>query len=417
MDVLETVRTALEALWANKLRSSLTMLGIVIGVGAVIALMSIGSGAQAAIAANIKSLGSNLITITPGASNQGGVSQGNGSAVTLTLDDANAIADPNNVPDAAAVSPELNLPGNARIVQHGQNISTKVVGVTPAYADVHAFPAVLGAWFTEDDVTSRTKVVMLGANVAQQLFGAADPTGQDISMRVDRPISVHVAGVLQSKGGGPLANVDDRVLMPISTLQRQLSNPRNPRGIANVSQIVVQAASTKSIPAAKDEMTQLLLQQHRVSDPDFVIQSQDDQVSAQAGTTQVLTILLGAIAGISLVVGGIGIMNIMIVSVTERHAGDRHPQGGGCQANGHPHPVPGRVAGGQRAGRADRYHYRRGGIQTYRRSAAQRPADSDAGVERLHHSRGQCFHHRWAGVRRLSGVPGGKPASNRRAEV
>jgi putative ABC transport system permease protein len=318
MDVLETVRTALEALWANKLRSSLTMLGIVIGVGAVIALMSIGSGAQAAIAANIKSLGSNLITITPGASNQGGVSQGNGSAVTLTLDDATAIADPNNVPDAAAVSPELNLPGNARIVQHGQNISTKVVGVTPAYADVHAFPAVLGAWFTEDDVTSRTKVVMLGANVAQQLFGAADPTGQDISMRVDRPISVHVAGVLQSKGGGPLANVDDRVLMPISTLQRQLSNPRNPRGIANVSQIVVQAASTKSIPAAKDEMTQLLLQQHRVSDPDFVIQSQDDQVSAQAGTTQVLTILLGAIAGISLVVGGIGIMNIMIVSVTER---------------------------------------------------------------------------------------------------
>jgi len=294
------------------------MLGIVIGVGAVIALMSIGSGAQAAIAQNIKSLGANLITITPGASSAGGVSQGNGSAPTLTVDDADAIADPNTVPDAAAVSPELYIGFNAQIVNHGTNVSTKVNGVTPAYEDVHAFPAALGAWFTEDDMVARSKVVMLGANVATQLFGAADPTGQDISLRLGRPTSLHVAGVLQAKGGGPLGNVDDQVLIPLTTLQRQFANPRNPKGISNVGQIVVQAANAKSTQAAKNEITELLLQRHRVSDPDFVIQTQDDQIATQAGVTQVLTILLGAIAGISLVVGGIGIMNIMIVSVTER---------------------------------------------------------------------------------------------------
>ncbi len=318
MDPFESIRVALEALNANKLRSGLTMLGIVIGVGAVIALMSIGSGAQAAIAQNIKSLGANLITITPGASSAGGVSQGNGSAPTLTVDDADAIADPNTVPDAAAVSPELYIGFNAQIVNHGTNVSTKVNGVTPAYEDVHAFPAALGAWFTEDDMVARSKVVMLGANVATQLFGAADPTGQDISLRLGRPTSLHVAGVLQAKGGGPLGNVDDQVLVPLTTLQRQFANPRNPKGVSNVSQIVVQAANAKSTQAAKNEITDLLLQRHRVTDPDFVIQTQDDQIATQAGVTQVLTILLGAIAGISLVVGGIGIMNIMIVSVTER---------------------------------------------------------------------------------------------------
>jgi len=318
MDPFESIRVALEALNANKLRSGLTMLGIVIGVGAVIALMSIGSGAQAAIAQNIKSLGANLITITPGASSAGGVSQGNGSAPTLTVDDADAIADPNTVPGAAAVSPELYIGFNAQIVNHGTNVSTKVNGVTPAYEDVHSLPAALGAWFTEDDMVARSKVVMLGANVATQLFGAADPTGQDISLRLGRPTSLHVAGVLQAKGGGPLGNVDDQVLVPLTTLQRQFANPRNPKGVSNVSQIVVQAANAKSTQAAKNEITDLLLQRHRVSDPDFVIQTQDDQIATQAGVTQVLTILLGAIAGISLVVGGIGIMNIMIVSVTER---------------------------------------------------------------------------------------------------
>jgi putative ABC transport system permease protein len=129
---------------------------------------------------------------------------------------------------------------------------------------------------------------------------------------------LHVAGVLQAKGGGPLGNVDDQVLVPLTTLQRQFANPRNPKGVSNVSQIVVQAANAKSTQAAKNEITDLLLQRHRVTDPDFVIQTQDDQIATQAGVTQVLTILLGAIAGISLVVGGIGIMNIMIVSVTER---------------------------------------------------------------------------------------------------
>ncbi|HEY7295249.1 MAG TPA: ABC transporter permease [Dehalococcoidia bacterium] len=318
MDPFESIRVAIEALSANKLRSSLTMLGIVIGVGAVIALMSIGSGAQAAITKNIRSLGSNLITITPGAQSQGGISQGNGSAPTLTLDDATAIADPGNVPTVTAVSPELYIGFPSQLVYHGQNVSTKINGVTPAYEDVRNFHAALGSWFTQDDMNSRAAVVMLGCNVAQELFGSQDPTGQDVSIRVGRPFQMHVAGVLQCKGGGPLANVDDQVLVPLTTLQRRFSNPRNPKGITNVTSIVVEADNTKDMQAAKDQITQLLLARHRVADPDFVIQTQDDQISTQTGVTQVLTILLGAIAGISLVVGGIGIMNIMIVSVTER---------------------------------------------------------------------------------------------------
>lgn len=258
MDLIETFHTALEALWANRLRSGLTMLGIVIGVGAVIALISIGSGAQAAIAKNIKSLGANLITITPGAVSTAGVSQGNGSAASLALDDATAIAEPDNVPDAVAVSPELNLGFNARLVYQGQNVNTSLVGVTPAYEAVHSFAAVLGAWFTQDDLDGHAAVVMLGANVAQNLFGSADPTGQDVSIRFGaRPLSLHVAGVLQNKGGGPLANVDDQILVPLTTLQRQFANPRNPRGLANVSQIVVEAASAGSITAAKTEISDL----------------------------------------------------------------------------------------------------------------------------------------------------------------
>jgi putative ABC transport system permease protein len=317
MNLVETLRTALESLSANKLRSGLTMLGIVIGVGAVIALMSIGNGAQAAIAANIQSLGANLITIAPGSVSQGGVAQGNGSAQTLTLTDATAIADPTQAPDVAAVSPELSLGQNAQLVAQGQNVSTRVNGVTPAYADVHDFAAALGNWFSADDVSAKSKVVMLGANVAQELFGGADPTGQQVSIRFGpRSVSLTVAGVLQSKGGGPLANIDDQVLLPITTLQSQFSNPRNPQGSAQVSQIVASATSSKTVSAAKQEITSVIAARHRTVD--FVVQTQSDQVSAQAGTTQVLTILLGAVAGISLLVGGIGIMNIMIVSVTER---------------------------------------------------------------------------------------------------
>jgi putative ABC transport system permease protein len=294
------------------------MLGIVIGVGAVIALTSIGNGAQNAIAKNIRSLGSQIVTITPGSSNQGGVSLGNGSAPTLTLDDAAAIADPSTVPAVSQVSPELNLGFPAQLVRRGQNVATKIIGVTPSYEDVRSFHTSLGEWFTQDDMNARSPVVMLGANVAQGLFGSEDPTGQTVSIRLGRPFALRVAGVLQSKGGGPLANVDDQVLVPLTTLQRAFSNPRNPRGISNVSSIVVQAVNAKSVQVAKDQITQLLLARHRVDQPDFVIQSQDDQIATQTGVTQVLTILLGAIAGISLVVGGIGIMNIMIVSVTER---------------------------------------------------------------------------------------------------
>jgi putative ABC transport system permease protein len=314
MDAFETIRTALDALLANKLRSSLTMLGIIIGVGAVISLMSIGSGAQAAIAANIKGLGANLITITPGAVSQGGVSQGAGSATSLTLADANSL---DGLPGVGAVSPEITVPFTPQIVANGQNVQAPLAGVTPGYADVHDFPAALGAWFTQSDIDAKSKVVMLGAGVTQQLYGSADPTGQSISVRFgNRAVSLQVAGVLQSKGGGPLANVDNQMLLPLTTMQSLFANPRNAKGGLQLTQIVVSADSSKDINLAKSSITAALQQSHGATD--FSVQTQNDQVAAQTSTTQVLTILLGAVAGISLVVGGIGVMNIMVVSVTER---------------------------------------------------------------------------------------------------
>ncbi len=315
-NVGESIRIAIRALGANKLRALLTMLGIIIGVAAVISLMSVGRGAQAAVTERIQGLGTNLLFIRPGASQQGGIRQGFGSAQTLSLDDADAIAQ--QVPSVVGVAPEIT--GGAQLVASGQNWSTRVLGTTDDYPDVRNFHPALGDFFTRQNVESRARVVVLGNNVAQNLFGDLDPVGESVRISLfGRPgVTFRVVGVMEPKGGTGFGNQDDQVFVPLTTYHTRLAPARTVRGSYTVSTINVQVADAADMPSAVQEIAALLRQRHRVAQDDFTIQSQEDYLATAAQVTGIMTILLGAIAGISLVVGGIGIMNIMLVSVTER---------------------------------------------------------------------------------------------------
>ncbi len=316
MSMAESLRVALASLLANKLRSALTMLGIIIGVAAVISLMSVGRGAQAAVTERIQGLGTNLLFIRPGASQQGGIRQGQGSAQTLSLDDADAIAQ--QVPAVVGVAPEIG--GGAQLVASGQNWSTRVLGTTDEYPDVRNFRPAVGEFFTRQNVEGRARVVVLGNNVAQNLFGELDPVGEQVRISLfGRPgVTFRVIGVMEPKGGTGFGNQDDQVFVPLTTYHTRLAPARTVRGSYTVSTINVQLADAADMPGAVQEIAALLRQRHRVNQDDFTIQSQEDFLATAAQVTGVMTILLGAIAGISLVVGGIGIMNIMLVSVTER---------------------------------------------------------------------------------------------------
>jgi putative ABC transport system permease protein len=316
MNLWESVRIALRALAANKLRALLTMLGIIIGVAAVISLMSVGRGAQATITEQIQGMGTNLLFVRPGSAQQGGVRTGQGTAPTLTLDDANAIAD--QVASVAAVAPEVG--GPAQLVAAGQNWSTRVVGTTERYPEVRNFRVASGDFFTRQNVDGRSRVVVLGCTPAENLFGDADPVGETVRISLfGRPgVSFRVIGVMECKGGTSLGNQDDQVFVPITTYQTSLSTARSVRGSFTVSTINVQVVDQALMPEAVQDIAALLRQLHRVNQDDFTIQSQEDFLNTAAQITGVMTVLLGAIAGISLVVGGIGIMNIMLVSVTER---------------------------------------------------------------------------------------------------
>ncbi len=314
MSPLEAIRTALGAIVAHKMRSALTVLGIVIGVAAVVSLMSVGKGAQATIASRIQSLGTNLVFVRPGAVNQGGVNQGQGSSVRLTLNDAYALADPSLLPSVALVAPAINTMG--QVVASGQNMRTRMVGVTPEYQYAHSYTVADGSFITQEQVDGNSLVAVLGSNVASTLFPDADPIGQ--SLRINNR-SFRVVGVLASLGGTSLGLQDDQVLVPLTTAFYRLSGGRTPSGGVTVQQIDVQVADQRVMTQAKDEIAAALRERHQITgEDDFTITSQEDMISTLSETTQVLTILLGAIAGISLLVGGIGIMNIMLVSVTER---------------------------------------------------------------------------------------------------
>jgi putative ABC transport system permease protein len=307
---------ALRALGANKLRTTLTMLGIIIGVSAVIALMSIGRGAQAQVTSQIQSLGTNLLFIRPGSTrDQGGVRSTQGSAPTLTLDDADAIA---ALPNVVATAPELGT--FAQMLANGQNTNSRVTGVTEDYATVRNTPVAEGDWINRTQLDGHSSVVVLGDAVAKQLFPDSDPMGQTVRLSVGGRTGTNfrVIGVAEAKGGTGLGNADDQVFVPITTVMARLFAQRTARGAPNVSTINVQVVSESAMDETVNEIGELLRTRHKVAQDDFTVQSQQDFLNTFNQIAGTFTLLLGAIAGISLVVGGIGIMNIMLVSVTER---------------------------------------------------------------------------------------------------
>ena len=308
------VEIGLTALRANRLRSALTMLGIVIGVAAVIAMVAVGSGATERIQQQIEAIGSNLILVIPGSITSNGVRLGSGATVTLSEDDARAIA--SECPAVAAVAPTVR--GGAQVTYGNNNWATSIVGTTPDYLTIRDQTVVRGDPFSADDGSSGTKVALLGGTVAQNLFGSADPTGQTIRIK---NVPFTVDGVLSAKGQSPTGqDQDDVILIPISTAKRQVVGASQANA-GSIGAIMVQAVDAHSMDEAQSEIEALVRQRHRMrpgQDDDFTVRNLSDVFSAQESSARVMSILLGAIASLSLVVGGIGIMNIMLVSVTER---------------------------------------------------------------------------------------------------
>ena len=305
------LREAWQAMAANKLRTFLTMLGMVIGVGAVILMLAIGQGAQILVKQAIASMGSNLFIVLSGFSSTAGVRSGSGNAPTLTVRDARAMAE---LPSIEAVAPVQ--PGSSQIIYGSNNWNTQVYGTTPSYLDVRDWDIQSGAVFGDAEMRSATRVAILGQTVVQQLFGDEDPVGKTIRIR-NSPFVV--IGVLSRKGQSMDGrDQDDTILVPLTTAQRTLFGSQFPD---SVRYILVQAATEQMMSRAERAMTELLRERHRLpegADLDFTIRNLSAVAEVQAQTTKVMSLLLGAVASVSLVVGGIGIMNIMLVSVTER---------------------------------------------------------------------------------------------------
>ena len=302
---------AWHAMGANRLRSFLTMLGMMIGVAAVIMMLAVGQGAQFMVDQSIASMGSNLFIILSGSTTSGGVRLGTGATPRLTTGDAEAIAE---LPSIAAVAPVA--PGTAQLVYGSNNWSTAVLGTTPRYLDVRDWPVSAGYAFTDSDVRAGTRVALLGITVVKNLFGDEDPVGKTIRVKQSPFL---VIGVLAAKGQSLNGqDQDDAAFIPVTTAQRKLFGSQFP---GSVRFIMAQATSPQAMQAAEREMTQLLRQRHHLPDRtenDFDVRNLTALANAQAETTRVMSIMLGAIASVSLLVGGIGIMNIMLVSVTER---------------------------------------------------------------------------------------------------
>jgi putative ABC transport system permease protein len=314
LTILPSMRIALRALRVNKMRSALTMLGIVIGVAAVIAMVAVGSGATARIQEQIASIGSNLIIVLPGSLTSSGLRLGSGNAVTLTEDDARAIAA--DCPAVATVAPVSR--GGAQVVYGNNNWATAVQGTTPEYLDIRDLQIASGRSITPQDVEGSAKVALLGQTVVNNLFGAADPVGQMI--RVKKAPFV-VIGTLVPKGQSPSGqDQDDVILLPISTAKKRVLGA-NLANAGSVGSIMVQARGAAQMKEAEDQTRELLRQRHHLQegqDDDFTVRNLEEVFQAQESSAQVMSILLASIASVSLIVGGIGIMNIMLVSVTER---------------------------------------------------------------------------------------------------
>src|SRR3989339_533511 len=308
LDILEETYTALSA---NKVRSGLTVLGIVIGISSVIIMVSIGQGAQNSIQSSIQSIGSNLIMIMPGAQKGPGfqVSSGRGSARTLTQADADAIS--SSATFAKAVAPEIS--GRYQITSKGKNTNTSVLGVTSEYLSVKNIEVNSGSFITDQNLRSLSKVAVLGPTARDDLFEeGVDAVGQTIRIK---NIEFKIIGITNKKGGTGFSNQDDMIFIPLTSAQKFLA------GDAYLTTINAQAKDEKSMTSLQQEITELLLERHHISDPqlaDFSVLNQEDIVAAASSVTSTFTMLLAAVAGISLVVGGIGIMNMMLTTVTER---------------------------------------------------------------------------------------------------
>jgi putative ABC transport system permease protein len=312
INIPSTFRISFRALKVNKMRSSLTMLGIIIGVGAVIAMLAIGTGASRRIAEQISSMGSNLLIILPGATTSGGVRMSAGTQTTLTMSDGEAIQ--KECPAVQDVAPVLS--GVAQVIYGHQNWSTGITGTTPSMLTIRDWPLAEGRPFTEQDVKSATKVCLLGQTVVDNLFGDMDPIGQFI--RINN-VPFTVIGVLAPKGQSPRGqDQDDTIYVPVTTAQKKLFGTSFP-GMVRI--IMVKAKSTEDLAPAEEQINELLRQRHRIGpkqENDFTVRNLTEIMQAAEQSTKVMTLLLGAIASVSLLVGGIGIMNIMLVSVTER---------------------------------------------------------------------------------------------------
>ncbi len=309
MRVDSTLKIAFRALRRNKLRSVLTALGIIIGVGAVIAMVSIGNGAKAQVEQQIASLGENVILIFSGSVTSSGIRTGWGSAGTLKIEDAEAIR--REVPGVVAVSEEVI---STRQVSSGnQNWFTRIYGESPEYFDIRKWPLSEGAIFTPQDVRSANKVCVIGRTTASQIFGAENPIGQVLRIQ---GVPFLITGVLTPKGLSPQGtDQDDIVIMPYTSAMKRVLGGSTLRGLN------VQVASPDDLAPAQQQITELLRQRHNIRegrDDDFTVRNQQEIAETATATSRVMTLLLGAIASVSLIVGGIGIMNIMLVSVTER---------------------------------------------------------------------------------------------------
>jgi len=314
MKLLASMRIALRALRVNRMRSALTMLGIIIGVAAVIAMVAVGSGATARIQEQIQSIGSNLIIVLPGTITSSGIRLGSGARVSLTEDDAKAIME--ECPAVPVVAPTVR--GAAQVVSGESNWATAILGTTPEYLVIRDLGIDSGRAFTDQDVDAAAKVALVGETVARNLYGDAGPVNQVIRIK---NVPFTVIGLLEAKGQSPSGqDQDDVVIIPISTAKQKVlgSSAANAR---SVGALMVQAAGPQAMDEAQRELEGLLRQRHHIQpgqEDDFTVRNLSEVFAAQESSARVMSILLGAIASVSLIVGGIGIMNIMLVSVTER---------------------------------------------------------------------------------------------------
>jgi len=312
MNLSSAWKIAYRSLRANRMRSLLTMLGMVIGVAAVIAMVAIGAGANERIAAQISSIGSNLLLVLPGSTTAGGLRSGFGSASTLTMADARAIG--KELPAVRLAAPSVR--STSPVVYGNQNWSTLIQGVTPEYFEIREYRLAEGRFFTSDEVDASSKVAVVGRTVVQNLFGDESPVGA--ILRIKR-VPFTVVGVLEEKGQSLQGqDQDDIIIAPLTTVQNRLVGSAH---LGSVGVIIVQAVDRESIDAAEREVVSLLRQRHRIGsgqEEDFSVRNLSEMLEVAEASTRVMSLLLGAIASVSLLVGGIGIMNIMLVSVTER---------------------------------------------------------------------------------------------------